>query len=207
MIPILGRCTLLLAVLAAACGDDCPDGGGVGPGHPGLFLLGTWEGREAPFGPNGDTYPWWQFDLQDGGRHGTLATDRPVHQNYRHADTLRGTFRGVVCYPKEEIDFEFELRYPETTYPCSLSGKISFSARRIDGVVGCTIDSHTTYWKAIYLEMKPPPDDLGRSPTLPQASVTRVGPHTRPVSEGQRAALGRAHADIEREVRRPYEGG
>ena len=28
---------------------------------------------------------WWRFELQDGGRSGTFATDRPVHQNHRPA--------------------------------------------------------------------------------------------------------------------------
>jgi hypothetical protein len=180
MIPVLRRCTLLMTVLSAACGDDCPDGdGGFGFGPdegtiPLPVMEGIFEGREAaPFGPTADTYPWWQFDvLSSGGSSGTFATDLAFHQNRSNADTLRGTFKGVVCHARTEIEWEFELRYPEATYPCSLSGKISgHFVHRIDGVIGCTFDDHTTIWKAIYLEREPPPDVLG---SLPQTSATRV---------------------------------
>ena len=87
MTRMASRCTLLsLAVLAAACDAECScDSPGLfGDSAPPPFLVGTWEGREAPFTTK-DTYPWWRFELQDGGRSGTFATDRPVHQNLRPA--------------------------------------------------------------------------------------------------------------------------
>lgn len=87
MTRMASRCTLLsLAVLAAACDDECScDSPGLfGDSAPPPFLMGTWEGREAPCTTK-DTYAWWRFELQDGGRSETFATDRPVHQNLRPA--------------------------------------------------------------------------------------------------------------------------
>ena len=161
MIPIPGRATLLLAALLAACGDDCTvgDGGlGLGPDEgtiPGPSLMqGVFEGREASFDADDDT-PWWRFDT----RSGSFATDLAFHQNRSNADTLRGTFEGTVCHATAEIEWTFELRYPENAYPCSFSGKISgYFAYRIDGVIGCTFDptSDVIRWRAIYLAVQQP---------------------------------------------------
>lgn len=80
---IPGRCAILvLAVLAAACGDDCAyDSGlfGESATPPPLSLGGIWEGREAPFTTK-DTYPWWQFDVEHDGSSGTFVTDHAFHK-------------------------------------------------------------------------------------------------------------------------------
>ena len=77
---ILGRCAIMvLAVLTAACGDDCAyDSGlfGESTTPPPPELDGIWQGREAPFTKK-DTYPWWQFDVEhDGGIDKVTGGDR-----------------------------------------------------------------------------------------------------------------------------------
>ena len=97
---IPGRCAILvLAVLAAACGDDCAyDSGlfGESATPPPLSLGGIWEGREAPFTTK-DTYPWWQFDVEHDGSSGTFVTDHAFHKG-PHGDTIRGTFLGITAF-------------------------------------------------------------------------------------------------------------
>ena len=143
---------LALAVLAAACGDDCAyDSGLFGESMtpPLPTLDGIWEGREAPFTTK-DTYPWWQFDVEHDGSSGTFVTDRSFHQG-PHGDTVRGRFRGYYCFRRDEVDWQFELRYRAYTTQCTFSGKVS-GGDRIDGLLGCAFaDSGGKYWKALYL--------------------------------------------------------
>lgn len=150
---ILRRCaTLVLAVLAAACEDDCAYDSGL-IGAPAPTLDGIWEGRESPFTAK-DTYPWWQFDVEQyGGSSGTFVTDRPFHQFHQgpRGDTIRGEFSGYHCFRRDEIDWLFELRYRAYTTQCTLNGKVS-GGNRIDGLLGCAYaDSGGKYWKALYL--------------------------------------------------------
>lgn len=152
---------LLLAVLSAACGDECSFGSdwfNVAATPPPPSLAGVWEGHEAPFRTD-NVAPWWWFEMDHDATRGTFATDRPIHQGFLGGDTLRGSFRGVVCLATDEIDLQFELRYPRSSNPddpsyrgkqCTLSGKF-IPAYRIDGLVGCSIDEYTTYWSAIRL--------------------------------------------------------
>ena len=150
---ILGRrAILVLAVLAAACGDDCPyDSGlfGESTTPPPLSLGGIWEGREAPFTTK-DTYPWWQFDVEHDGSSGTFVTDHAFHKG-PHGDTIRGTFFGSHCVRWDEVDWQFELRYSAYSTQCTFSGKVT-GGDRIDGLLGCAFaDSGGMYWKALYL--------------------------------------------------------
>ncbi len=150
---IPGRCAILvLAVLAAACGDDCAyDSGlsGESTTPPALSLGGIWEGREAPFTTK-DTYPWWRFEVEHDGSSGTFVTDHALHKG-PHGDTIRGTFFGNHCVRWDEVDWQFELRYRAYTTQCTFSGKVT-GGDRIDGLLGCAFaDSGGKYWKALYL--------------------------------------------------------
>ena len=159
---ILTRCTVLaLAMFAASCDDDCfIDSGLLGESAPPYFLDGAWEGREAPFAGR-ETRPWWRFDVRNNGTSGTFVTDRPVHRGHPAMDTVRGTFRGVTCPAKGEIEWTFEFRSRQSTTPeqCTLTGKMTADIR-VDGLLGCTLDS-STFWKALYLEHESLQDNLG----------------------------------------------
>ena len=159
---ILTRCTVLaLAAFAASCDDECSiDSGLLGESAPEpYFFDGAWEGREAPFAGK-ETRPWWRFDVRNNGTSGTFVTDRPVHRGHPAMDTVRGTFKGVACPAKDEIEWTFELSsYPGITERCTLTGKVTADSR-VDGLLGCTLDS-STFWKALYLEHESLQDNLG----------------------------------------------
>ncbi|MCY4399248.1 MAG: hypothetical protein OXE96_07925 [Gemmatimonadetes bacterium] len=151
----------LLAVFSTACSPgDCLNGGewfGVAESAPPPPVDGLWVGHEAPFGTDEDS-PWWRFDVEPSGSHGTFATDRPLYQGRAFPDTLQGPFAGLICRSREEVDWRFELRYRTSSnrdspgyrgYQCTLSGRWRYE--RIDGVIGCTIDEYTTFWSAVYL--------------------------------------------------------